>query len=99
MLIPFHPTFQQVVEYLEHMVDILLGRNNILTDVCAFSLGTYGIEGVHVGDHRLVSGLVLGHKVHCPPIRLRVLLGISKSSWSLLRRSFMSLCVRLPCLI
>ncbi len=69
---PFHPTLQQVLDYLEHLADFLLSHNTILMHVSEFSLCTYLVEGVRVGIHPLVSAWVLGHKAHHPPVKLRV---------------------------
>ncbi len=69
---PLHPTPQQVLDYLEHLADIPLSHNTILTHVSALSSCTYGLEGVRVGLHPLVSAWVLGHKARHPPVKLRV---------------------------
>ena len=69
---PLHPTPQQIVEYLEHLSDVPLSHNTIMTHVSALSSCTYGIEGLRVGIHPLVSAWVRGHKICHPPVKLRV---------------------------
>ncbi len=69
---PLHPTLQQIVEYLEHLSDVPLSHNTIVTHVSALSSCTYGIEGVRVGVHPLVSAWVRGHKICHPPVKLRI---------------------------
>ncbi len=44
-----------------------------MTHVSALSSCTYGIEGVRVGIHPLVSAWVRGHKICHPPVKLRSL--------------------------
>ncbi len=69
---PLHPTPQQIVEYLEHLFEVPLSHNTIMTHVSALNSCTYGIEGVRVGIHPLVSAWVRGHKICYPPVKLRI---------------------------
>ncbi len=69
---PLHPTPQQIVEYLEHLSEVPLSHNTIMTHVSALSSCTYRIEGVRVGIHTLVSAWVRGHKICHHPVKLRV---------------------------
>ncbi len=69
---PLHPSPSQVVDYLEHLASIPLEHNTILTHVSALSSCTYGLQGVSVGLHPLVSAWVHGHKARFPPKKLRV---------------------------
>ncbi len=57
---------------MEHLAGIPLSYNTILAHLLVLSSCTYGIEGVRVGTHPLVSAWVLGHKVKNPPVKLRV---------------------------
>ncbi len=62
---------QQIVEYLEHLSEVSLSHNTIMTHVSALSSCTYGIEGVRVGIHPLVSAWVRSHKICHPLVKLR----------------------------
>ncbi len=60
---PLHPT---------PPLDMPLSHNTIMRHVSALSSCTYGLEGVRVGIHPLVSTWVRGHKICHPPVKLRV---------------------------